>query len=464
MISIFKKKYLPLLLVYFAYGFSALTSVTFTFLKKNHFTLTALEWGIVGIWASLPWSIKIVYGSIIDRFTIFKSNRKAYIYLGSILMILGNLTIIDSLSTHFFSNQLLLMSVGGFLFASGCVFADLIADTLSVEVVDPNNFEKELTDVSILSRYALIIGSVGAALLTGWLAQTYSAITVYMIWMVVPILSMSGCFFIKVRENVERLNKDNIGLASSIIFASLVVLFIAFFGIDKSQIWIFSLTLSYVIYLMYSMRDSISTEHRKFFYLACIAVFLFRVSPSAGDGVDWWLMNKFGLNEAFFGKLRIVSTVSTLIILSLTARFLNGASIIKALIIFTIMDLILSLPIIFIYYGYTFGFEPSHILLVDTAMAAPLANLAMIPLNVLLGIYTPDNKRATYMAITASFVNLALMSGDLISKELNRIFIVTQTDHSQLGKLLISCQSISVILSIMGILIFFYTKRPRTKN
>jgi hypothetical protein len=94
-IKAIKLQHIPLLVIYFIAGFAAFDSVSSTFFFKNIIKLDAETLIGLGIWTSLPWSIKMVFGSFIDSVPIFGSNRKSYIYLGSALMFLGNLVFLD---------------------------------------------------------------------------------------------------------------------------------------------------------------------------------------------------------------------------------------------------------------------------------------------------------------------------------------------------------------------------------
>ena len=73
-----KKEYIPLLMVYFGYGFFGIDAITCLFLNKNYFTgISATDFATIGIWAGFPWVIKMVFGNLIDSTTIFGSNRKS---------------------------------------------------------------------------------------------------------------------------------------------------------------------------------------------------------------------------------------------------------------------------------------------------------------------------------------------------------------------------------------------------
>jgi hypothetical protein len=86
-------------------------------------------------------------------------------------------------------------------------------------------------------------------------------------------------------------------------------------------------------------------------------------------------------------------------------------------------------------------------------MAGPLASLSMIPLGVLVAQNAPPQQRAVYTSLTASFMNIALVGGDVITKWLNEIFIVSRTDFTQLGELMIYSLTISTLLSMVGLVV-----------
>ena len=104
---------------------------------------------------------------------------------------------------------------------------------------------------------------------------------------------------------------------------------------------------------------------------------------------------------------------------------------------------ILSLPNIGLVYGLhewteaTFGFGARSIAFVDAVAASPFAQLSMIPLLTLIAYYAPAGHRATWFALMASLMNLALVAGQLQTKYLNQIFVVDRGQYDALGPLLI---------------------------
>ena len=73
-------RYVPLLMVYFAYGvYATLIGTAVTFWIRQSLTLTPAELAAIAVWLSLPWTIKMVFGQFVDSIPILGSRRKAYV-------------------------------------------------------------------------------------------------------------------------------------------------------------------------------------------------------------------------------------------------------------------------------------------------------------------------------------------------------------------------------------------------
>src|SRR5215510_9491228 len=57
--------YLPLLMVYFAYGATGLIGVAQTFWIRKSLTWTPAELASLSVWFTLPWTIKMVFGGLV---------------------------------------------------------------------------------------------------------------------------------------------------------------------------------------------------------------------------------------------------------------------------------------------------------------------------------------------------------------------------------------------------------------
>ena len=89
----FRLIYLPLLMIYFAYGASGIIDVTRDLWIKERLTLSPAELAGIGVWLNLPWTVKMVFGELVDSVPIFGSQRKSYILIGAAVMACGMLTL-----------------------------------------------------------------------------------------------------------------------------------------------------------------------------------------------------------------------------------------------------------------------------------------------------------------------------------------------------------------------------------
>jgi hypothetical protein len=140
------------------------------------------------------------------------------------------------------------------------------------------------------------------------------------------------------------------------------------------------------------------------------------------------------------------------------SKQLTEYSVTKVLFWIVIAATALSLPNISLFYGLyhwteaTFGFGARAIAMVDAATASPFAQLSIIPLLTLIAFYAPAGHRATWFALMASLMNLALVAGQLQTKYLNQIFVVGRGNYAELGPLLITVAVLGLVVPLAVIL------------
>ncbi len=59
-------RYLPLLMIYYAYGALGLVGIAQAFWIKEALTLNPAELAAIGVWLTLPWTIKMVFGQLAE--------------------------------------------------------------------------------------------------------------------------------------------------------------------------------------------------------------------------------------------------------------------------------------------------------------------------------------------------------------------------------------------------------------
>lgn len=427
--------------IFFVMGLSAFDAVTSSFWIRDRLTLSAAQLVEIAIYTQLPWSIKILFGSIIDLI----SNRKRVILLGSALQFIGYALFSLWQYQYFQLSEYSALLITGLITTIGIVLCQATAQTLAVEVVD--NTPSAQGRMQVFNRIAFSSGALLAAFATGYLAKSFPAEQVFAARMILPIIVTIMALY----GHYNGHSRSENGIRNLLIAIS----FGLFCLLVRDQLAIFLAQMVVINYLLYRIG-----KNSPGFVLACAAIFLFRLSPSYGPGYTWWLTspNGLGFDEQFMGHLRLISVVADLVVLGLLAKVMAKGNIFASLLGLTVAGIFLSLPDFIAYYKVLPWVDNRHLMLVDTALVAPLADLSMIPLGIIIALNAPEKERGMYMSLTASFMNMALLGGDLMTKYLNQFFTVTREDFSQLGQLMTYSFGIGTVLSVLGLVIL---KRSR---
>jgi hypothetical protein len=311
--------------------------------------------------------------------------------------------------------------------------------------------------VQVLGRLALSGGMLAVAGLSGWLASLLARETVFLLGLIVPAVSIIGVLLIE-SETSERRPLDWRILGGGLGLGA-VILGLALGGAAFSQELIFALSMIVVCTMLILVTREIDAKTRRSILFTSIIIFAFRAAPTVGDGYFWWTLDELKFDEAFYGTLRQTGAILSIAAMWLLSRQLTEYSVTKVLFWLLLAGTALSLPNIGLFYGLhhwtdaTFGFGARTIALIDMATASPFAQLSVIPLLSLIAFYAPAGHRATWFALMASLMNLALAAGQLQTKYLNQIFVIGRGDYAALGPLLIAATVIGFVVPLAVILL-----------
>jgi hypothetical protein len=465
----FRLQYLPLLMVYFAYGALGIIDVTRDMWIKERLTLTPADLAGLGVWLSLPWTMKMVFGQLVDSVPIFGSQRRSYIVIGAAFTAAGMITLAGAAGGWIAFGRIdQLYILGAMLIVIGTVIQDVVADAMSTEVVSrvdadgkarpEADVKAELGMVQVLGRLALGIGILAVAGASGWLAQFLSRETVFLIGLSVPAISLTGMMLIRMETSEQRPLDWRI-LGGGLAFGG-AVLALALGGVPYAQELTFILSMAVICTMLVIVTREVDPKTRRAILYTSVIIFAFRATPSVGDGYFWWTLDVLKFDEAFYGILRQTAALIAIAAMWVFSKQLTEYSVTRVLFWLAVAGAILSAPNIGLFYGLhhwteaTFGFGARGIALVDAAAASPFAQLSMIPLLTLIAFYAPEGHRATWFALMASLMNMALVAGQLQTRYLNQIFVVQRGDYSELGALLITASVIGVVLPLAAIALF----------
>jgi MFS family permease len=461
--------YLPLLMVYFAYGATGLVGVAQTFWIRKSLTWSPAELAALSVWFTLPWTIKMVFGALVDSVPLLGSQRRSYVFVGAGLIALSFVLLAGASGgwiTVLTPNQMYV--VGSLISVTGLVLQDVVADAMSTEVVPRHNpdgtprlkqdIDQDLGMVQVLGRLALSFGIFSVAGLSGWLAQYLSYDKVFLLGLIVPVISVTGAVLVRL-DTTERRPIDWRILGGGLAYGA-VVIALGAGDIPYSQELIFLVSMGVVIWMLSRVTMEIDHATRMRVTYAAIIIFVFRAVPGVGDAYLWFFIDVLGFDEAFFGVLGQIGAGVGIVTLWMLSDYITRRPVAQVLLWITILSGVLSLPsllLVFQLHHVTeqlFGIGAHGIALFDTIATSPFAQLSMIPLLTLVAIYAPPGHRATWFALMASLMNLALIAGQLQTKYLNLILTVNRGDYHNLPALVVVSYTIAIAMPLVAIAIF----------
>ncbi len=507
--------YLPPLMVYVAAGISGLTGIVGTFFVKSYLGLSAEFLAALGFWAGLPWALKMPLGHLVDLMWKWKGLLVvlgASLIASSLGIMIGLLAAPDAMRTVMPAEAWFVLTA--LLAPIGYVIQDVVADAMTVEAVpridaDGRTVPAEQrvlmhTTMQTLGRVAIIGGGVLVSLVNVVLLAGVESLPpdgklaayqrIYEYALLNPLVSVLGVALAgRIRQrDVQGLTArgfstaqiDNLMavhgerppvnwaiLLGGLVFAC-VSLAVGLGKVPGGQEIVFGASLTIVLFLMWRLLGALEPEARATLVGTAVVIFVFRAMPGPGSGSTWWMIDQLQFDESFLARLSAIASVLTLAGLFLFRRFMAERPITTIVAFLTITGTLLSLPVLGMYHGlhvwtaaHTGGVvDARFIALIDTALESPLGQISMVPMLAWIARSAPDNLKATYFAVMASFTNLALSASQLGTKYLNQVFEVTRqvtdpathavtvaADYSQLGNLLLTCTVLGLVVPLAAI-------------
>ena len=517
--------YLPPLMVYMAAGISSLTGIVGAFFVKDYLNLSIAFLAALSFWMVIPWSLKMVLGHLVDLLWRWKN---WLLFLGASLIAASLLIMVGLIGSR--EAMAAVMPVESWYVLSallapiGYVLQDTVADAMTVEAVprvdddgqliDPERRKLMHTTMQTLGRVAIIGGSVFVAVINLYVfagvqqldeaQKVEKYLHIYLISMAIPLISVLGVVLASVLQarahrkllargisakdahtlltgDIEPTKPNWVILGGSFVFVAFTIT-MGLSQMPYGQEIIFVGSLTIVTFLIARLTRDLEPAMRSTLVGTAIVIFVFRAIPSPGPGVTWWMIDELKFDQHFFSLLSLIASILTLLGMFIFRRFMAERSISYVVGTLTLFGTVMALPTIGMYYGLhqwtsamTGGVvDARFIALVDAALESPLGQVAMIPMLAWIARSAPENLKATYFAVMASFTNLALSLSQLGTKYLNQVFTVTRdvknpvtgivevaANYSQLGSILTTSIVIGLTLPFLAI-IFVKLKRFKT--
>ncbi|WP_310482039.1 folate/biopterin family MFS transporter [Chamaesiphon sp. VAR_48_metabat_403] len=386
---------LAILLVYAVQGILGISRLAVSFFLKDELALSPAEVAaLMGI-AALPWVIKPVFGFISDGLPIFGYRRRPYLILSGLLGVGAWLSL--AYLVHTATAATIAISITSLSVA----FSDVIVDSLIVERARDESVGKA-GSLQALCWGASAVGGLLTAYFSGLLLEHFSTRTVFAFTAAFPLLVSAAAVWIA-EEPVAPAD----GARQAIVKEQM------------QQLW--------------------QALTQKAIWMPTLFLFIWQCTPTADSAFFYFSTNELGFTPEFLGRVRLVTSLASLLGVWLFQRFLKTIPFRQIFIWTTLFSSLLGLTALLLvtHTNRTLGIDDHWFALGDSLILTVMGQLTFMPVLVLAARLCPPGIEATLFALLMSVLNLS----GLVSKEggaiLTHLLGVTDTNFDKLWLLVL---------------------------
>jgi folate/biopterin transporter len=389
------RELLAILLVYAVQGILGISRLAVSFFLKDELALSPAEVAaLMGI-AALPWVIKPVFGFISDGLPIFGYRRRPYLILSGLLGVGAWLSLANLVHTA--AGATLAIAITSLSVA----FSDVIVDSLIVERARDESVGKA-GSLQALCWGASAVGGLLTAYFSGLLLQHFSTRTVFALTAAFPLLVSAAALWIS-EEPVTLADGNRQTVVKEQI----------------QQLW--------------------QALRQKAIWMPTLFLFLWQCTPTAESAFFYFSTNELGFTPEFLGRVRLVTSLASLLGVWLFQRFLKTIPFRQIFIWTTLLSSVLGLTALLLvtHTNRSLGIDDHWFALGDSLILTVMGQLTFMPVLVLAARLCPPGIEATLFAMLMSVLNLS----GLVSKEggaiLTHLLGVTDTNFDKLWLLVL---------------------------
>lgn len=382
-----------ILTVYFVQGILGLSRLAVSFFLKDDLAMSPAETAALFGIVSIPWVIKPVFGFISDGLPILGYRRRPYLILSGLL---GTFSWVY-LAT--LVNHPITATIAIALNSLSVAISDVIVDSLVVERAR-NESISNIGSLQSLCWATSALGGLITAYLSGYLLETFSSQTVFLITATFPLL------------------------------VTLVAWAIAEDKINNTSNW------KTVKDQAQKLRVAIT---QKSIWLPTAFIFLWQATPTADSAFFYFTTNELGFQPEFLGRVRLVTSIAALMGIWLFQRFFKSVPFRKIFLVSTLLSTVLGMTMLLLvtHANRTLGIDDHWFSLGDSLILTVAGEIAYMPVLVLAARLCPPGVEATLFALLMSISNLSRILSHESGALLTHLLGVTETNFDKLWLLVI---------------------------
>ncbi len=376
-----------ILLVYFVQGILGLARLAVSFFLKDDLGLTPAEVAALTGIATLPWTVKPLFGLLSDGLPIFGYRRRPYLILSGLLGAGAWL----ALATVVHSGWAAIAAIT--LSSLSVAMGDVIVDSLVVERARGETLGEAGT-LQSLAWGTSAVGGILTAYLGGALLQHIGTRAVFGITATFPLI------------------------------VSLVAVLITEDPVDSPS-W--TVVGNQVKLLWQAVRQ-------RAIWMPALFLFLWQATPTADAAFFFFTTNDLGFQPEFLGRVRLVTSLAALLGIWVFQRFLRTVPFRTIFAWSTVLSSALGLSMLLLvtHANRSLGIGDEWFSLGDSLVLTVMGEIAFMPVLVLSARLCPPGVEATLFALLMSVVNLAGLLSHELGALLTHWLSVTETNFDNL--------------------------------
>ncbi|GKV19622.1 hypothetical protein SLEP1_g29853 [Rubroshorea leprosula] len=407
-------------MVYFVQGVLGLSRLAVSFYLKDDLHLDPAETAVISGFSALPWLIKPLYGFISDSVPLFGYRRRSYLILSGLLGALSwslMAAFVDSKYGAAFCILLGSLSVA---------FSDVVVDSM---VVERARGESQSMSGSLQSLCwgSSAFGGIVSSYFSGSLVDAYGVRFVFGITALLPLITSAVAVLVKEQCVLGSARAQNILFASPSFLES---------------------SREHIIELWKAFRQPNV-------FLPTVFIFLWQATPQSDSAMFYFTTNNLGFTPEFLGRVKLVTSVASLLGVGLYNGFLKNIPLRKIFLVTTTFGTALGMTQVFLVTGLNrkFGISDEWFAIGDSLILTVLGQASFMPVLVLAARLCPEGMEATLFATLMSISNGGSVVGGLIGAGLTQLFGVTKDRFDNLAFLIVLCNLSSLLpLPLLGLL------------
>ncbi|KAI3827871.1 hypothetical protein L1987_01959 [Smallanthus sonchifolius] len=391
-------------MVYFVQGVLGLARLAVSFYFKDDLHLDPAETTVITGFSALPWLIKPLYGFISDSVPLFGYRRRSYLVLSGLLGALSwslMATFVDGKYGAAFCILLGSLSVA---------FSDVVVDSM---VVERARGETQSVSGSLQSLCwgSSAFGGIVSSYFSGSLVDAYGVRFVFGLSALLPLLTSAVAVLVKEQRARGPLSSSSKDTTSSSIL----------------ELW-----------------QAIKQPN---VFLPTIFIFLWQATPHSESTMFYFTTNKLGFTPEFLGRVKLVTSIASLLGVGLYNGFLKKVSLRKIFLGTTVIGTALGLTQVILVTGLNrkFGVSDEWFAIGDSLIITVLGQASFMPVLVLAARLCPEGMEATLFATLMSISNGGSVLGGLFGAGLTQVLGITKDRFDNLALLIIICNLSSLL-------------------